>query len=74
MATFSCGERREMPQRRSDYDDTSSVKTTAAATLAAEVRRMYLELYRKAEVATLERAFADFAVRVRVAVTRQPSA
>ena len=50
-----------MRQRRSDYDVTNSIKTTDAATVAAEVRRIYLDLYRKADVATLDRAFVDFA-------------
>ena len=50
-----------MRQRRSDYDVTNSIKTTDAATVAAEVRRIYLDLYRKAEAATLDRAFVDFA-------------
>ncbi|MCE9639842.1 MAG: HD domain-containing protein, partial [Betaproteobacteria bacterium] len=50
-----------MQQRRSDYDVTNSVKTTDAATVAAEVRRIYLDLYRKADVTTLDRAFVDFA-------------
>ena len=50
-----------MQQRRSDYDVTNRVKTAAAATVAAAVRRIYLDLYRKADVATLGRAFVDFA-------------
>ena len=50
-----------MHERRSDYDVTNSVKTTDAATVAAEVSRIYLDLYRKADVATLNRAFTDFA-------------
>ena len=50
-----------MQQRRSDYDVTNRVKTAYAATVAAAVRRIYLDLYRKADVATLGRAFVDFA-------------
>ena len=50
-----------MQQRRSDYDVTNSVKTTDPAIVAAEVRRIYLDLFRKADVATLDRSFVDFA-------------
>ena len=50
-----------MHERRSDYDVTNSVKTTDAAAVAAEVSHIYLDLYRKADVATLNRAFTDFA-------------
>jgi hypothetical protein len=50
-----------MQQRRSDYDVTNTVKTTDVATVAAEVRRIYLDLYRKADVTALNRAFTDFA-------------
>ena len=50
-----------MRQRRSEYDVTDSVRTTDTAAVAAEVRRIYLDLYRKAEAATLDHAFADFA-------------
>jgi hypothetical protein len=50
-----------MRQRRSDYDVTNSIKTTDVATVAAEVRRIYLDLYRKGDVAALNRAFTDFA-------------
>jgi hypothetical protein len=50
-----------MRQRRSDYDVTNSVKTTDAATVATEVRRIFLDLYRKADTSTLDQAFADFA-------------
>jgi hypothetical protein len=55
-----CEGRQGVRERRSDYDVTNSVRTTDTATVAAEVRRIYLDLYRKAEVATLDRAFADF--------------
>ncbi len=47
-------------KRRSDYDVTDSIKTTEAAAVASEVRRIYLDLFQKAEVATLDRSFADF--------------
>ena len=50
-----------MQQRRSDYDVTNSVKTTDAAVVASEVRRIYLDLYRKAGVEALDRSFVDFA-------------
>jgi hypothetical protein len=50
-----------MQQRRSDYDVTNSVKTTDAAIVASEVRSIYLDLYRKPDVAALDRAFIDFA-------------
>jgi hypothetical protein len=50
-----------MRQRRSEYDVTNSIKTTDAAVVAAEVRRIYLDLFRKADFATLDRAFVDFA-------------
>ena len=50
-----------MWQRRSDYDVTDSIKTTDAAVVAAEVRRIYLDLFRKADVAALDRSFVDFA-------------
>jgi hypothetical protein len=49
-----------MRQRRSDYDVTDSIKTTDPAAVASEVRRIYLDLFRKADVATLDRSFADF--------------
>jgi hypothetical protein len=49
-----------MRQRRSDYDVTDSIKTTDVAAVASEVRRIYLDLFRKADVATLDRSFADF--------------
>lgn len=49
-----------MRQRRSDYDVTDSIKTTEAAAVASEVRRIYLDLFQKADVATLDRSFADF--------------
>jgi hypothetical protein len=38
-------------QRRSDCNVTDSLRTTDAATVAAAVRRIYLDLYRKAKVA-----------------------
>lgn len=50
-----------MRQRRSDYDVTDRIKTTDAAVVAAEVRRIYLDLFRKADVAALDRSFVDFA-------------
>ena len=50
-----------MRQRRSDYDVTDSIKTTDAAVVGAEVRRIYLDLFRKADVAALDRSFVDFA-------------
>lgn len=54
-----------MHERRSDYDVTNRVKTTDAATVGAEVRRIYLDLHRKADVAALNRAFTDFAALYR---------
>jgi hypothetical protein len=48
-----------MRQRRSEYDVTDSVKTTDAAQVAAEVRRIYLDLFRKADVTALDRSFVD---------------
>jgi hypothetical protein len=50
-----------MQQRRSDYDVTNSIKTTDVASVATEVRRIYLDLYRKADLAAIDRSFADFA-------------
>ena len=50
-----------MRQRRSDHDVTNSIKTTDAPAVAAEVRRIYLDLFRKADLATLDRSFIDFA-------------
>jgi hypothetical protein len=49
-----------MRQRRSDYDVTDSIKTTDPAAVASEVRRICLDLFRKADVAALDRSFADF--------------
>ncbi len=49
-----------MQERRSDYDVTNRIKTTEAEAVAVEVRRIYLDLYRKAEVADLDQAFRDF--------------
>ncbi len=48
-----------MRQRRVDYDVTDSIKTTEAAAVASEGRRIYLDLFQKAEIATLDRSFAD---------------
>jgi hypothetical protein len=48
-----------MQHRRSDHDVTDSVKTTDAAAVAAEVRRIYLDLFRKADLTALERSFED---------------
>ena len=50
-----------MQQRRSDYDVTNSVKTTDAAIVATEIRNIYIDLYRTANVAALDRSFIDFA-------------
>ena len=50
-----------MRQRRSEYDVTDSIKTTDAAAVAAEVRCIYLDLFRKADAAALDRSFVDFA-------------
>ena len=50
-----------MQERRSDYDVTNSVRTTDPAAVAAEVRRIYIDLYRKAGADNLERPFRDFA-------------
>jgi len=49
-----------MLERRSDHDVTNSVKTTDPATVASEVRRIYLDLYRKADAGAMDRAFGDF--------------
>ena len=49
-----------MRERRSDFDVTNSVKTTDPADVAQEVRRIYLDLYRKAGAASLEQPFRDF--------------
>jgi hypothetical protein len=48
-------------QRRSDYDVTNSIKTTDTAAVMAEVRRIYLDLFQKGDLAALERSFEDFA-------------
>jgi hypothetical protein len=50
-----------MQERRSDFDVTNSVNTTEPAAVAAEVRRIYLDLYRKGRADDLEQPFADFA-------------
>jgi len=54
-----------MQERRSDYDVTNSIKTTDPAAVGAEVRRIYLDLYRKAGVDCLDRSFRDFAALYR---------
>jgi len=54
-----------MQERRSDYDVTNRIKTTDPAAVAAEVRRIYLDLYRKAGVDGVDRAFRDFAALYR---------
>ena len=46
--------------RRSDYDVTNSVRTTDVAAVAAEVRRIYLDLFRKPGADDLIRPFHDF--------------
>ena len=50
-----------MQERRSDYDVTNSVKTTDPSMVAAEIRQLYRDLYRKADFSTIDRAFRDFA-------------
>ena len=50
-----------MRQRRSDHDVTNSIKTTDSPAVAAEVRRIYLDLFRKADLTMLDRSFIDFA-------------
>jgi hypothetical protein len=50
-----------MQQPRNDYDVTNSVKTTDPVAVAAEVRRIYVDLYRKDHVDEMERPFHDFA-------------
>ena len=50
-----------MQARRSDFDVTNSVNTTDPAAVSAAVRRIYLDLYRKAGADDLEQPFADFA-------------
>ena len=54
-----------MQERRSDFDVTNSVNTTDPAAVAAEVRRIYLDLYRKAHADDLEQPFSDFAALYR---------
>ncbi|MDB5810084.1 MAG: hypothetical protein JWN94_2206 [Betaproteobacteria bacterium] len=48
-----------MRHRRSDHDVTDSVKTTDVDAVAGEVRRIYLDLFRKGELTALDRSFAD---------------
>lgn len=48
-----------MRHRRSDYDVTNTVRTTDPAEVAAEVRSIYLDLFRKADVRPIERSFRD---------------
>jgi hypothetical protein len=50
-----------MQHPRNDYDVTNTVKTTDAAAVAAEVRRIYVDLYRKDHADEMNRPFHDFA-------------
>ena len=54
-----------MQKRRSDYDVTDSVQTTDPEKIAAEVRSIYVDLYRKAGADSMERPFRDFAALYR---------
>src|SRR5687767_3718830 len=54
-----------MRERRSDFDVTNSIKTTDPAAVAQEVRRIYLDLYRKAGASGLQQPFLDFAAMYR---------
>ena len=54
-----------MQVRRSEYDVTNSIKTTEPEAVASEVRRIYLDLYRKAGADCLDRSFRDFAALYR---------
>jgi len=54
-----------MRERRSDFDVTNTVRTTDTAAVAHEVRRIYLDLYRKAGAASLQQPFRDFAAMYR---------
>ena len=54
-----------MRERRSDFDVTNSIKTTDPAAVAQEVRRIYLDLYRKAGAAGLQQPFRDFTAMYR---------
>ena len=46
--------------RRSDYDVTNAVRTTDVAAVAAEVRRIYVGLFRKSGAGCLAQPFHDF--------------
>lgn len=48
-----------MSQRRSDYDVTDTIKTTDPAAVAAEVRRIYRDSYRKPDWQPIEHSFGD---------------
>jgi len=54
-----------MLERRSDHDVTNSIRTTDPSEVGSEVRRIYLDLYRKADAGALDRAFRDFAALYR---------
>jgi hypothetical protein len=49
-----------MRQRRSDYDVTDCIQTTDPAAVASEVRRIFVDLFRKADPGSLDRSFDDF--------------
>jgi hypothetical protein len=46
--------------RRSDYDVTNAVRTTEVASVAAEVRNIYVDLFRKSGAQSLVQPFHDF--------------
>lgn len=50
-----------MQEPRNDYDVTNTVRTTDPLAVAAEVRRIYIDLYRKDRVDEMEQPFRDFA-------------
>ncbi len=51
---------RPIPDRRSEFDVTNSIKTTDPQAVATEIRHLYLDLYRKSGAAGLQRPFRDF--------------
>ena len=49
-----------MVERRNDFDVTNSVRTTDVASVAAEIRGIYVDLYSKTCAGKLEQPFHDF--------------
>jgi len=53
------GSENNMDSRRSEYDVSNRIDTTDPASVEGEVRRMYADLYPRAQTSTLARAFDD---------------